>query len=361
MGRKQREMSNSGIYHVMLRGVNKQRIFEFSEDYQGFLRIMYQSKVTNTEGKPVEKPNFDVYAYCLMDNHVHLLLGTREVPLADVVKRIGSSYARFFNMRYKRVGHLYQDRFKSEPVDDLDYFCTLLRYIHRNPVKSGICNLPEQYQYSSYREITQRCLTPLCKNPLSDADRALICTLDKGVFGMLPDEIRDFVLMINREVEEEDFAPGSDARDMIKREYEMLSKMVDRKQIAKTELSDDERRTIMGDDEYEMVEVSTLIERFTQWCQTLLCNLKQAKKDSVDADALDRLILDTLQGLTCVDSITDFQRLDKKRMRSALAMVRDAGISIRHLSRLTGISEGIIRSCKNPELFLPSGASVVVS
>ena len=359
MGRKQREVSASGIYHVMLRGVNKQRIFEFSEDYQGFLRIMYQSKVTNTEGKPVDEPNFDVYAYCLMDNHVHLLLGTREVSLADVVKRIGSAYARFFNMRYQRVGHLYQDRFKSEPVNDLDYFRTLLRYIHRNPVKSGVCELPEQYQYSSCREITQRCLTPLCKNPSSDADKALICSLDKGAFGMSPEEIREWVLQVNREVEEEEFAPGSDAREIIKREYVMLSEMVDRKQITKTELKDNDKRTI-ADDSPKMVADSSLIGRFTQWCQTLLCNLKQAKKDKVDADSLDRLILDTLLGLTCTDSITEFQRLDKKRMRSVLAMVRDAGISIRHLSRLTGISEGIIRGCKNPELILPSGDKMEV-
>lgn len=117
---------------------------------------------------------------------------------------------------------------------------------------------------------TQRCLTPLCKNPSSDADKALISSLDKGAFGMSPEEIREWVLQVNREVEEEEFAPGSDAREIIKREYVMLSKMVDRKQITKTELKDNDKRTI-EDDSPKVVADSSLIGRFTQWCQTPLC------------------------------------------------------------------------------------------
>ena len=117
---------------------------------------------------------------------------------------------------------------------------------------------------------TQRCLTPLCKNPSSDADKALISSLDKGAFGMSPEEIREWVLQVNREVEEEEFAPGSDAREIIKREYVMLSKMVDRKQITKTELKDNDKRTI-ADDSPKVVADSSLIGRFTQWCQTPLC------------------------------------------------------------------------------------------
>lgn len=87
----------------------------------------------------------------------------------------------------------------------------------------------------------------------------------------------------------------------------------------------------------------------TYLCQTLLCNLSQAKQDKADAETLDKLITEVILGLSGTTSITDFQRLDKKTMRNVLAQIRDAGISIARLSRISGISEGIIRNCKNPK------------
>ena len=165
MGRKPREISPTGVYHIMIRGVNKQRIFEEIEDYQGFLGILMTSLYTNTKGERVDEPNFDLYAYCLMDNHVHLLIGTRTLFISDVLKRITSSYARVFNWRYQRVGHLFQDRFRSEAVNDKDYFLNLLRYIHMNPVEAMVCDFPEQYRFSSYHEIVNsRPVTVLAKN-----------------------------------------------------------------------------------------------------------------------------------------------------------------------------------------------------
>ncbi len=70
------------------------------------------------------------YAYCLMSNHLHLLIQEREDSVSNIVKRIGVTYAHYFNKKYERNGHLFQDRFRSEPVDNIEYFVTLLRYIH---------------------------------------------------------------------------------------------------------------------------------------------------------------------------------------------------------------------------------------
>ena len=155
MARKPREKSISGIYHVCLRGVNKQRIFEWSEDYEAMFRIIEHVQNTDPDGTEADGPNFYLYAYCLMDNHVHLLIQpANNLELWQVVKRLTVAYAIYFNKHYERVGHLFQDRFKSEPVDDKDYFWQLMLYIHNNPVKGGLCSTPDQYSYSSFRELS---------------------------------------------------------------------------------------------------------------------------------------------------------------------------------------------------------------
>ena len=95
-----------------------------------------------------------------MTNHVHILAQTGDErdaeTLAQVMKRIGIRYAQFYNFKYRRVGALFQDRFISEEVETDEYFLTVLRYIHRNPVKAGIVNLPKEYEWSSYDAYIRR-------------------------------------------------------------------------------------------------------------------------------------------------------------------------------------------------------------
>ncbi len=93
---------------------------------------------------------FEVYAYCLMPNHVHLLIKTGKEPLGLVFKRVGSRYVFWYNRKYQRIGPLFQDRFKSEAVEDDSYFLTVLRYIMQNPMKAGLEDGPGQYRWSSY-------------------------------------------------------------------------------------------------------------------------------------------------------------------------------------------------------------------
>ena len=125
----------------MVRGINKQKIFEHQEDYQKYLQFLSDCK---------EQVHFDLYAYCLMPNHVHLLLRTEFSDLERIMKCIGSRYASWYNWKYERVGHLFQDRYLSETVEDERYFLTAIRYIHRNPVKAMMVRKPEEYPYSSY-------------------------------------------------------------------------------------------------------------------------------------------------------------------------------------------------------------------
>ena len=95
---------------------------------------------------------FALYAYCLMGNHIHLMIHVKQEPLEMVFRRLGSRFVYWYNLKYQRVGHLFQDRFKSEPVENDTYLLTVIRYIHQNPVKAGICERPEDYPYSSWRE-----------------------------------------------------------------------------------------------------------------------------------------------------------------------------------------------------------------
>jgi REP element-mobilizing transposase RayT len=142
MPRKEREISRTGIYHTALRGVNQQRIFEQAEDYIQFLDCLQKVK---------EQSGFTLYAYCLMGNHVHLLLCVGIEPLAMIFRRLGVRYVAWFNKKYKRRGHLFQDRFCSMPVETDEYLLQSLVYIYQNPVKAGISAVPSEYEWSSRR------------------------------------------------------------------------------------------------------------------------------------------------------------------------------------------------------------------
>ena len=131
----------------MLRGINRQRIFEDDEDREKFLEILKKAR---------EKDGFDLIAWCLMPNHVHLLIHENAVKLETIFRRIGSTYVYWYNGKYERTGHLFQDRFKSEPVEDDTYFLTVIRYIHQNPVKAGLCEKPEDYAYSSLKNYFEK-------------------------------------------------------------------------------------------------------------------------------------------------------------------------------------------------------------
>ncbi len=126
---------------MILRGINKQRLFEDEEDYEKFLDVLEDYKIIC---------GFELYAYCLMSNHVHLLLKTGTEPLEQIFRRIGARFVCWYNVKYQRAGHLFQDRYKSEPVEDDAYFLTVVRYIHQNPVKAGLCATPADYPYSSF-------------------------------------------------------------------------------------------------------------------------------------------------------------------------------------------------------------------
>ena len=140
MPRKPREHSESGVYHVMLRGINRQDIFLDEEDNLRFLETVYRYKV---------KSKLQVLAWCILSNHVHLLIKEGCEAIHQTIKRIAVSYTQYYRWKYNYVGHLFQDRFKSEIVESDGYLFTVTRYIHQNPIKAGVVKRMDEWKWSS--------------------------------------------------------------------------------------------------------------------------------------------------------------------------------------------------------------------
>jgi putative transposase len=135
--------SRSGIYHIMLRGANRQEIFHDDEDCLNFLDLIHKYKLIT---------EMEIYSWCLMSNHVHLLLKEGNEDVSTTMKRIGVIYVSYYNWKYRTTGHLFQDRFKSESIENIRYLLTVVRYIHQNPVKAGMVKLVDEWRWSSCRQ-----------------------------------------------------------------------------------------------------------------------------------------------------------------------------------------------------------------
>lgn len=168
MPRGPREKSKTGIYHIMMRGIDKRGIFLCESDNYAFLHHVEHAK---------EKSNFSLFAYCLMVNHVHLLIKEGNEEIGDSIRRINVGYAQYHNNKHTRVGHLFQNRFLSEPVDNDAYFLAVVRYIHQNPVKAKMVTQISDYQWSSYKNYLNH------RNTLLDFDDII------GYFG----SVKEFI------------------------------------------------------------------------------------------------------------------------------------------------------------------------
>ena len=143
MARRMRIEVEGGLYHVITRGVGRQDIFHDEQDFAKFLGLMAAQKL---------KVPFYLYAYCLITNHIHLLIERRVDDIGRIMQRLLTGYAQYYNRRYRRVGHVFQGRHKAILCQSDPYLGELVRYIHLNPVRARMVGRPEQYPYSSHRE-----------------------------------------------------------------------------------------------------------------------------------------------------------------------------------------------------------------
>lgn len=160
MSRKPRIWFPGATYHITARGNRRASLFYDHQDYQKYLDLLALCK------KDIP---FSLHAYCLMTNHIHLLLETKDEPPGTIIKFIHTRYAVQFNKRYDLTGHVFQGRFHSKLIDSVTYFLKASKYIHLNPLEANLVTEPEQYRWSSYTSYAN----PAKNNPLLETERIL--------------------------------------------------------------------------------------------------------------------------------------------------------------------------------------------
>lgn len=138
--RSPRIKSGTKVYHVILRGINKQDIFLDQQDFRKFLKEIKRTKNIY---------KYNLYSYILMPNHVHFIIYDLNENLSNIIKSLTIAYSHYFNQKYERSGHLFENRYKSKIIEEESYLKNLLRYIHKNPENAGIRS---HYLYNSYYE-----------------------------------------------------------------------------------------------------------------------------------------------------------------------------------------------------------------
>ena len=156
MPRKPRLDTRNGLHHVIAKGNNSCAIFREQADFSKFMHLLSDARTKD--------PHL-LLAFCLMPNHIHLLTETKDVPLSRIMHRLLLRYTIFFNRKYNRSGHLFENRFKSKPCKDENYLLQLLVYIHDNPRRAGLVTSKDTYLHSSERAYQRRLAT---KSPVDN-------------------------------------------------------------------------------------------------------------------------------------------------------------------------------------------------
>lgn len=145
MPRFPRNYLDTSFFHVMSQGINRNFIFEDPIDIKFYIKNMYEIK---------DKYNIKIIAYCIMNNHTHLLIETELIEnLSQYMHCLNTRYGLYYNKKYKRVGYVFRDRYKAEGIYSEEQLYSCIKYIYDNPVKAGICRKPEDYEFSNYKKI----------------------------------------------------------------------------------------------------------------------------------------------------------------------------------------------------------------
>lgn len=149
MPRFSRNYLETSSFHIITQGINKSYIFNQEEDIKYYINTIYKLK---------EEHNIKIIAYCVMNNHTHMLLETDKIlNLSKYMLRLNTIYGKYYNKKYNRVGYVFRNRYKSEGIYTWDHLYNCINYIYNNPVKAGLCKYPCEYPYSNYKKINQTC------------------------------------------------------------------------------------------------------------------------------------------------------------------------------------------------------------
>ena len=148
MPRKARKEIKSKFLHVMIQGINREYIFNKEKDIKAYLRI-FKEKLKSVD--------LYIITYCIMNNHAHFLIFTEDIDMiSELMRKVNTSYAIYYNKNYIRCGYVFRDRYKSEEISSREYIVNCIHYIHNNPVKAKICQKQAEYKYSGYKEFKNK-------------------------------------------------------------------------------------------------------------------------------------------------------------------------------------------------------------
>lgn len=193
MPRHQRQKSYTKVYHVIIRGINKQNIFLDDQDFKKFMKEVERVK---------QKYKFQICAYALMCNHVHFVINDENEKLSIGIQSLTVSYSSYFNKKYERIGHLFENRFKSQVIEEESYLKNVVRYIHKNPENAGM----EKYLWTSYAEYIRN-------------NEGLIAT--QQVMSLFGNSIEDFKMFHDIYEKNQDYD----------KDYEMIKRLQDEEAI----------------------------------------------------------------------------------------------------------------------------------
>ncbi len=268
---KLRVFEDEGYVHITNRSVGRMILFEEDQDYKYFISLMSRYS---------KEKDITVCAYCLMDNHVHLLLHYRNNKVSEFMQRTCGMYARYYNKKYEHIGHVFQGRYDMENIFDERYFLTVNRYIIQNPEKAGICDA-RVYRWSSLF---------MYNSPGKFVDISLAADILGGI-----DKYYEFVTMRNDDGEK------NSLKDPIETQRNLY-------------LDNDER-----EDDNANVEKVTRVEEV---------------KSEID---------EFLKINFGIKNAYEVKKLDRKKRNEMIRMIKRAGYSIRTIERVTGIGRSIIQ------------------
>ena len=203
--RDYKEFAKGAVVHIYNRGNNREKIFYDDQDYRAFLfrvglALGFEPNELNKEKllslpysririTDTNKNLFRLYSFCLMPNHFHLLIEQRkDISISKMISKICTSYAKYFNKKYKRVGHLFQDQFKAVSIDSNSQLMWTSAYIHINPVKDNLVNNPSQWVWSSYNDFASDRNLPIIHKNLLESMFGKKVDFKKETFRLLSDE-----------------------------------------------------------------------------------------------------------------------------------------------------------------------------
>ena len=147
MPRLPRSFYETSFFHIICQGLDKSYIFDHKEDIEKYITFMNKLK---------DEFNIHVIAYCVMNNHVHMLIETEVIRnMSLFMQKLNTKYANYYNKKYQHVGFVFRNRFKSEAIFSESYMYNCINYIFNNPVSANICQNPIDYPYSNIREYIQ--------------------------------------------------------------------------------------------------------------------------------------------------------------------------------------------------------------